>query len=80
MTSQLKSHESFLSWQLNIAMSVTLQRACKIDAQYITNFGEEVVRGQPLFVLSIILQFLDPILRKSAELGAWQVNSWSIDF
>ncbi len=32
--------------------------ACGIDPAYITNFGEEVVRGQPLFVLSILLQHL----------------------
>ncbi len=51
-----------------------MQKACNIDAQYITNFGEEVVRGQPLFVLSILLQHLDPMLRKTAELGAWQVT------
>ena len=33
------------------------------------------MRGQPLFVLSMFLQHLDPMLRKTAELGAWQVHS-----
>lgn len=51
-----------------------VQKACGIDPQYISNFGEEVIRGQPLFVLSLLLQKLDPMLRKTAELGAWQVR------
>lgn len=50
-----------------------MQDACKIDPQYILNFGEEIIRGQPLFVLSILLQNLEPMLRKTAELADWQV-------
>ena len=38
-------------------------------------FSEEVVRGQPAFVLSMLIQQLDPILRRSARLGDWQVIS-----
>ena len=38
-------------------------------------FSEEVVRGQPTFVLSLLIRHLDPILRKSAKLGDWQVIS-----
>ena len=33
-----------------------------------------MVRGQPVFVLSILLQNLEPLLRKTAELGSWQVG------
>ena len=52
-------------------------RACNIDEAYITNFGEEVVRGQPVFVLSILLRYLKPMLRTSAGVGNWQVRSAS---
>ena len=38
-------------------------------------FGEEVVRGLPVFALSLVLRYLDPLLRKSAHLGNWQVIS-----
>ena len=50
-------------------------RACNIDEAYITNFGEEVVRGQPVFVLSILLRYLKPMLRASAGVGSWQARS-----
>lgn len=38
-------------------------------------FTEEVVRGRPAFVLSLLLRKLDPVLRKNADLGNWQVIS-----
>jgi alpha-glucan,water dikinase len=38
-------------------------------------FSEEVVRGLPVFALSLVLRYLDPLLRKSAHLGNWQVIS-----
>lgn len=38
-------------------------------------FTEEVLRGRPAFALSMLLRALDPALRKSAELGDWQVVS-----
>ena len=41
----------------------------------ISLFSEEVLRGRPAFVLSLLLRSLDPILRKSADLGDWQVIS-----
>src|SRR5208337_1538478 len=40
-------------------------------------FAEEVVRGRPAFVLSVLLRKLDTLLRKSADLGNWQVISLS---
>jgi alpha-glucan,water dikinase len=49
--------------------------ACDIDQAYIMNFGEEVVRSQPLFILSPLLQRLGPSLRAAADVGAWQVVS-----
>ncbi|KAF8071284.1 R1 [Scenedesmus sp. PABB004] len=48
---------------------------CGIDASHITNFGEEVVRGQPAFVLSGLLSDLERHLRQAAGAGAWQVVS-----
>ncbi len=41
----------------------------------VTLFSEEVVRGRIAFVLSMLLRFLDPLLRKSAALGDWQIIS-----
>jgi len=52
-----------------------LGRAFHADTWTITLFSEEVVRGRPAFALSMLLRQLDPILRKSAELGHWQVVS-----
>jgi alpha-glucan,water dikinase len=41
----------------------------------VTLFSEEIVRGRPLFLLSMLLHQLDPVLRKEAKLGDWQVIS-----
>ena len=38
-------------------------------------FSEEVIRGGPAFALALLLRHLDPILRKAAGLGGWQVIS-----
>jgi alpha-glucan, water dikinase len=38
-------------------------------------FSEEVIRGQLEFALSALLRRLDPLLRKEADLGNWQVIS-----
>ncbi|DBB11157.1 TPA: Phosphoglucan, water dikinase, chloroplastic [Trebouxia sp. C0006] len=53
----------------------SFKEACKLDPKYITNFGEEVVRGQPVFVLSILLQKLEPMLREAAGVAPWQIVS-----
>ena len=58
----------------------TPQEACGIDPKNIMNFGEEVVRGQPVFVLSILLQNLEPLLRKTAELASWQVGPFPLAY
>ena len=41
---------------------------------YIRNFGEEVVRGQPAFVLAMLLRWLAPALRETAGVSSWQVR------
>ncbi|KAL4424419.1 hypothetical protein ABPG77_005662 [Micractinium sp. CCAP 211/92] len=50
-------------------------RCSSVHQEYVLNFGEEVVRSQPVFVLSVLLRFLDPMLRTSAGVGSWQVVS-----
>lgn len=38
-------------------------------------FGEEVIRGGPVFLLSLLLRPLDRLLRAAAGIGGWQVIS-----
>ncbi len=38
-------------------------------------FSEEIVRGRLSFILSLLIHHLDPVLRKSANLGDWQIIS-----
>ena len=52
-----------------------LGKAFNADPWSITLFTEEIVRGRPAFVLSMLLRRLDPVLRRRAELGDWQVIS-----
>jgi alpha-glucan,water dikinase len=52
-----------------------LGRAFHADSWTITLFSEEVVRGGPAFVLSILVRRLEPMLRGCAHLGNWQVIS-----
>ncbi|MBF0558075.1 MAG: hypothetical protein HQL08_04785 [Nitrospirae bacterium] len=53
----------------------TLGKAFHAASWAIGLFTEEVVRGRPAFVLSLLLRKLDPILRNNADLGNWQVIS-----
>ncbi len=52
-----------------------LGKAFRAASWAITLFSEEIVRGTAGFVLSMLLHHLDPVLRKSARLGDWQVIS-----
>jgi len=52
-----------------------LGRAFHAAQWTITMFTEEVVRGRLEFALSMLLRYFDPILRKEAHLGNWQVIS-----
>jgi len=45
----------------------------KIDPAYIANFGEEVVRGSPTFVLSGLLRAIDARAREAAGTGSWEI-------
>ena len=51
------------------------EEACKLDKAHILNFAEEVIRGQPFFILSMLLRKLGPKLREAAGLGLWQIVS-----
>jgi len=54
-----------------------LGHAFKAKDWVIPIFSEEVVRGGIVFVLSLLLRRLDPVLRSAAGLGGWQVVSSS---
>ncbi len=53
----------------------SLGKAFHAASWSVSLFAEEVVRGRPAFVLSLLLRKLDTLLRKSADLGNWQVIS-----
>jgi alpha-glucan,water dikinase len=56
-------------------ISSTLGSAFGVDDWYVDLFAEEVVRGGPAFAVSLVLSAIEPTLRASAELGAWQLIS-----
>ncbi len=62
-------------YQLLQPKAESLGKAFHADSWTITLFSEEVVRGRPAFVLSMLLRHIDPMLRKAAKLGNWQVIS-----
>jgi alpha-glucan,water dikinase len=53
----------------------SLGNAFHADPWAINLFTEEVVRGRPAFVLSLLLRKFVPVLRKSADLSNWQIIS-----
>ncbi len=52
-----------------------LGKAFQAGSWAMTLFVEEVLRGRPAFAMSMLLRYLDPILRKNAGIGDWQVIS-----
>jgi alpha-glucan, water dikinase len=52
-----------------------LGEAFKVKDWTVPLFSEEVIRGGPVFALSLLLRPLGPMLRKAAGLGGWQVIS-----
>jgi alpha-glucan,water dikinase len=52
-----------------------LGKAFHAEPWSVTLFSEEIMRGTPVFALSMLVRYLDPILRKSVRLGDWQVIS-----
>ncbi len=52
-----------------------LGKAFHADEWTINMFSEEIVRGRLAFILSLLVHHLDPMLRKFAKLGDWQIIS-----
>jgi alpha-glucan,water dikinase len=52
-----------------------LGEAFGVEEWVIRLFSEEVVRGRPGFILSILLHHYEPLLRAGAETGDWQIIS-----
>lgn len=52
-----------------------LGRAFGAQAWTINLFAEEVARSQIEFIISILIKYLEPKLRQTADLGSWQVIS-----
>jgi alpha-glucan,water dikinase len=55
--------------------AVYLGKAFYAEEWIINIFSEEIVRGRLSFILSLLVRHLDPVLRKDAKLGDWQVIS-----
>lgn len=53
----------------------SLGKAFEAEPWTIDSFSETVVRGRPAFAASQVIHFLEPALRRSANLGDWQVIS-----
>lgn len=64
-----QAYQEFQPW------AEQLGRAFRADEWAVKLFSEEIVRGRPAFVLSLLIRRLDPVLRQSAKLGDWQIIS-----
>ncbi len=53
----------------------SLGTAFQAESWMIPLFSEEIIRGRLTFVLSMLVHHLEPILRRYAKLGNWQVIS-----
>jgi alpha-glucan,water dikinase len=63
------------SYQLLQPAAERLGRSFNAEEWVVKLFSEEVVRGQPVFLLSMLIHHFDPMLRQQARLGDWQVIS-----
>ncbi len=52
-----------------------LGKAFRAASWTVALFSEEAVRGRLAFAMSLLLHYLDPILRKSSDMGDWQIIS-----
>ena len=67
-----------MSDQYNVLLqdkAIFLGKAFHAEEWTINMFSEEIIRGRLSFILSLLVHHLDPILRKSAKLGDWQIIS-----
>jgi alpha-glucan,water dikinase len=63
------------TYQLLQPKAELLGKSFNADEWVVKLFSEEVVRGQSVFLLSMLIHHFDPVLRKQAKLGDWQVIS-----
>lgn len=63
------------TYQLLQPKAEALGKAFNADEWVVKLFAEEFVRGQSVFLVSMLIHHFDPILRKQAKLGDWQVIS-----
>lgn len=63
------------AYQLMQPKAELLGKEFHADEWVVKLFSEEVVRGQSVFLLSMLIHHFDPVLRKQAKLGDWQVIS-----
>jgi alpha-glucan,water dikinase len=56
-------------------LAETLGRELGVEDWTLPLFGEEVIRAEPGFLYSLVLRRLDPLLRRLAGIGGWQVIS-----
>uniref|UniRef100_A0A0G4HAY6 Uncharacterized protein n=1 Tax=Chromera velia CCMP2878 TaxID=1169474 RepID=A0A0G4HAY6_9ALVE len=54
----------------------TIGRAGKVEESYLSNFGEEVVRGHSLFAVSRFIGAAFPSVRKAAGRSSWQISAY----
>ncbi|HEY3323796.1 MAG TPA: PEP/pyruvate-binding domain-containing protein [Planctomycetota bacterium] len=52
-----------------------LGSACGVEKWAQQIFSEEVIRGSSVFLLSMLLKHLDPLLRRAAGISGWQIIS-----
>lgn len=63
------------TYQLLQPKAERLGKSFEADEWVVNLFSEEIVRGQTVFLLSLLIHHFDPILRRMAKLGDWQVVS-----
>lgn len=63
------------AYQLLQPIAERLGKRFEADEWVIRLFSEEIVRGQDVFLLSMLVHHFDPVLRRQARLGDWQVIS-----
>ncbi|WP_193214311.1 phosphohistidine-like domain-containing protein [Luteolibacter marinus] len=63
------------AYQLMQPKAILLGKSFDADEWVVNLFSEEVVRGQSVFLLSMLIHHFDPVLRKQAKLGDWLIVS-----
>ena len=56
-------------------ISTAIGKSCGVESWAVDLFAEEVVRGGAAFAISLVLSAVEPALRRTADLGCWQIIS-----